>query len=117
MSHIMLIGPPIFPVFNDHLLTSMEAVTDNDIFPFIRSDNADMNFAASAAWSSDCEWFFVVLPDEGIAIWNVYSRNGLLCQKHSGAFIGRCLDSGLLSGSIRKRSSHVRPVKNSEATS
>ena len=98
----MLIGPPIFPVFNDHLLTSMEPINDADIVPFIRSDNADMNFATNCAWSSDTEWFFVVLP-EGIALWNVYSRNGLLCQKQSGSFIGHCLDSGLLSSSIRKR--------------
>lgn len=98
----MLIGPPIFPVFNDHLLTSMEPVTGDDIVPFIRSDNADMNFATSAAWSSDCEWFFVVLP-EGIALWNVYSRKGLLCQKISGAFIGHCLDSGLLSSTITRK--------------
>jgi hypothetical protein len=90
IEHTMLIGPPVFPVFNEGLRELVdEPVANVDIVPFIRSDNADMNFAASAAWSSGCEWYFVILP-EGIAFWNVYSRNGLLCTKHSFRFVEAC---------------------------
>lgn len=85
MQHNMYLGPPCFPIFNDREL-SMEPITPADIVPFERRDSEDMNFAASAAWSSGCRWYFVILP-EGIALLNVYDRRGLLCQKHSAEFI------------------------------
>lgn len=104
ISATMFIGPPIFPVFNDHLPLSDELIDlDNDVVAFVRSDNKDMNFCSNASWSSDCEWYFVILPDDGIALFNVYSRNGLLCCRHSWRFIGFCVESGLLSRSIRRR--------------
>lgn len=80
----------------------MEAVKDGDVVPFERSASDDMEFAASAAWSSNCEWYFVVLP-EGIALFNVYNRHGLLCRRLTGAFIGDCLKSGILSKSLRRK--------------
>lgn len=100
-SHSMYIGPPCFPVFNEREL-SMESVAEGDVVPFERSTSAGMEFAASATWSSNCEWYFMVLP-EGIALLNVYSRNGLLCRRHTGAFIGDCLESGILSKSLNRR--------------
>lgn len=74
--------------------------------PFRRSMSVGMEFATSATWSANCEWFFVILP-EGIALFNVYSRNGLLCRKHTGAFIGDCLKSGILSKSVSARRRHT----------
>ena len=100
-THNMYIGQPCFPVFNDREL-SMEPITDADVVPFVRSDSLDMNFAASASWSSDCEWYFVVLP-EGIALFNVYDRRGLLCTKHSAMFIEASIDSGVMSKSLARR--------------
>lgn len=101
IEHSMYIGPPSFPVFNDQPLP-FDPVTRDDIVPFERSDNADMNFAASATWSSNCEWYFVVLP-ESVALLNCWTRKGLLCKKRSAAFIGYCLDSGILNRSLRKK--------------
>lgn len=100
VTHSMWIGPPCFPIFNERELT-MEAVEGKDIVPFERSTSADMEFCASATWSANCEWYFIILP-EGIALFNVYSRAGLLCRKHSGAFIGDCLKSGILSKSATR---------------
>src|SRR5258708_2884883 len=89
IEHNLYIGPPCFPVFNDQEL-SMEPIHAEDLTGFLRSDTPDMNFAADAAWSSDCEWYFVILP-EGIAFFNVFDRRGLLCQRKSAMFIEACL--------------------------
>lgn len=101
VTHSMWIGPPCFPVFNEQDL-STEVVRDGDVVPFERSDSEDMQFAASATWSSNCEWYFVILP-EGVALFNVYTSHGLLCRRHTGAFIGDCLKSGILSKSLTKK--------------
>lgn len=103
MTSSMLIGPPSFPVFNDHLPLNMDAVADGDLIEFVRSNNADMNFAASAAWSAGCEWYFVILPDTGIALFNVFDRRGILCKRPTGEFIGHCLKNGMLSRSLRSK--------------
>lgn len=95
MPHNMYIGPPCFPVFNDRDDLSAEPVTSADFVPFERSDSPGMQFAASAAWSSDTEWYFVILP-EGIVLLNVYSRRGLLCRKHSSMFFEECMRSGIM---------------------
>lgn len=92
VTHGMYIGPPCFPVFNERDLGA-EPVERGDVVPFQRSDSAGMRFAASAAWSSNCEWYFVILS-EGIALFNVFARTGLLCKRHTSAFIGECLKSG-----------------------
>lgn len=102
IQHSMYIGPPCFPVFNDRPDLSMDPIEPTDIVPFERSKSADMEFSASASWSADCDWYFVVLP-EGIALFNVYDRRGLLCRRHSAMFIESCLMSGILSKRAPRR--------------
>lgn len=100
IEHSMYIGPPCFPVFNDREL-SMEPIQAGDVAPFERSESEGMKFAASAAWSSDCEWYFVILP-EGIVLLNVNDRRGLLCKRHTAKFIEACLLSGIMNRSINR---------------
>lgn len=99
--HSMYIGPPVFPVFNEGLRSYVdEQIEDTDVVPFVRNDTEAMNYAASCAWSSDCEWYFVILP-EGIAFWNVYTPNGLLCAKHSFRFFEWCFP--MMGNTLTKR--------------
>src|SRR5208282_1850111 len=83
-------GRKSFIVFNDQELT-MESITDGDLRPVTASDHCAAHLA-NEAWSSDCEWYFIVLPD-GIALVNVYTRTGIFCGKKSAVFIREFLDA------------------------
>jgi hypothetical protein len=83
--HSMYIGPPCFPVFNDRELSED---------PILRSDSPGMQLAASASWSADCEWYFMILP-EGIfadayetIIRNKYDDGYELISRQHGRILG-----------------------------
>jgi hypothetical protein len=77
-----------FVVFNDQEL-SMDAVTDEDID--LCEIEAGSHFA-SAAWSCNCSWFFIITEDS-ILLFNTYSTKGFRCRKKSAAFIEAFLDA------------------------
>lgn len=85
-----------FVVFNDGEL-SMETVEAADLTPVEIELGSKF---ASAAWSCNCSWYFVVM-DEGLALFNVYSNKGFLCRKKSALFIELYL--GAPSGQKKKR--------------
>lgn len=94
--------PRGFVVFNDQEL-SEEPITADDILPVtVAAVRNAPDFYASATWSSDCEWYFII-TNEGILLRNVSTDRGLLCKKKSAAFIGEVLASGMLSRSAEKR--------------
>lgn len=76
-------GDRSFVVFHDDGGMSMEPVTAEDLSPVRLEGGA---FYASAAWSSDCQWYFVVMPD-GIALLSVATGSGWYCKKKSAMFI------------------------------
>ena len=84
MAHsVYQVGAPLdFVVFNDGEL-SMEEIDTTDLTPC--SAKAGSSFA-SAAWSCNCSWYFVI-TDDGIALLNVYTNKGFFCRKKSAKFI------------------------------
>lgn len=83
-------GGKSFVIFNSQPLSD-EPVTDEDIFP-CTAHGEEMSFARSAAWSSGCFWFFVVI-DTGIALINVGKNDGVFCKKKSWKFIEAYLNA------------------------
>jgi hypothetical protein len=76
-----------FVVFNDQDLSD-DPIRARDIFEC----TCDSKHFASMAWSSGCEWYFVIVP-EGILLLNVYSSRGMLCKIKSRQFIKLYLDN------------------------
>jgi hypothetical protein len=89
-----------FIVFNDQEL-SLEPVGDGDIARVEMSDHC-IHHCASEAWSTDCEWFFIVLP-QGIALVHVRTLSGFLCRKKSAAFIEAFLNVPLKGSRSQRR--------------
>jgi hypothetical protein len=78
-----------FALFNCDELTC-EPVTDADIVP-VKLDNPN-NPAASAAWSANAAWYFVVV-DDGILLMAVGADTGVKCLKKSFKFIEAFVDA------------------------
>ena|ERR1035441_5110347 len=85
-------GRKSFIVFNDQELT-MEPIVHGDLILVAASYHCAAHLA-NEAWSSNCEWYFIVLPD-GIALVNVYTLQGIFSSKKSAAFIQLFLDTQL----------------------
>lgn len=72
-----------FIVFNDDGRLSLEPVGVEDLTPIVASGPL-MSFYASAAWSSDVPWIFVVTPT-GVALLDQQGR-GYHCRRRSADF-------------------------------
>jgi hypothetical protein len=72
-----------FVVFGDDGTLSTEPVDGADLVPIKATEAAA--YYASCTWSSDCEWYFVVVTD-GIALLNI-DGTGYFCRKRSAEFI------------------------------
>ena len=79
-----------FVLFNSQPLTD-EPIGDEDL-SFCKAHGEEMKSARSAAWSSNCVWFFVVLST-GIALINVEKFSGVFCRKKSWKFIEAYLNA------------------------
>lgn len=79
-----------FVLFNSQPLSD-EPVTDVDMC-YCDAHGEEMKAARSAAWSSGCYWFFVVLAT-GIALINVERNSGVFCRKKSWKFIEAYLNA------------------------
>jgi len=83
-------------IFNDGPL-SLESITDADISPIDLSSapaeiSQNLKWCASCAWTSNCDWYFVVTPD-GIVLLNVFTCTGMFCKKLSARFIEAFIDT------------------------
>jgi hypothetical protein len=84
-----------FVVFND------QPLSDDQIGPGDMVECTCKSYElASMAWSSGCNWYFVVLP-EGLVLLNVYTSRGLLCKVKSRRFIKLYLDNPPHKGKVR----------------
>lgn len=79
-----------FVMFNDGDL-SMEPVTARDLQPITVPMWAARPYA-SAAWSANCDWYFIRTADD-IRLLNVATNTGFLCRKRSAMFVALFLDS------------------------
>lgn len=77
-----------FVIFNDQAL-NFEPIIAEDI---TRIEMECGYGPASMAWSSGCNYYFIV-QDDGIALLNVHSKRGLLCRKKSARFIEMFLET------------------------
>lgn len=82
------VGRP-FIVFNDDPDLPFDHVGGQDLHPISGVEGCE--FFASCAWSSDCEWYFVVTPG-GIALLNI-DGSGWFCSKRSADFIRLFLEA------------------------
>lgn len=73
-----------FALFNDVPLSD-EPVTIEDL-QIVETHGPDMEAARAATWSSDADWFFVILND-CIVLGNTKNTSGVICQKKSYRFI------------------------------
>lgn len=80
--NVYLDVPACFIVFNDDPDLPDDAISPEDLTPVIVPPGGPF---ASMAWSSDCEWYFVVLPDS-ILLLHV-DGDGFRCSKRSAGFI------------------------------
>lgn len=72
-------------------LLSDETITGLDIVAMVATDTQENRRHRSEAWSSDVDWYFVVMPT-GIALINVATNRGLFCRKRSWRFIEAFVD-------------------------
>jgi hypothetical protein len=79
-----------FIVFNDDGDMTMEPITADDLLAVNALSTEAVKFWASCAWSSLCEWYFVIGAD-GIVLANLPGR-GLYCRKKSAMFIDEFLN-------------------------
>jgi hypothetical protein len=87
-AHTMIIDTPHnFPIFND------QPIGDD---PFTAEDleavSVAPGFCASATWSSDCEWYFVI-GDDSILLANISGR-GVRCRVRTSKFFEWFLAAG-----------------------
>jgi hypothetical protein len=80
--NVYLDVPACFIVFNDDPDLPDDAISPEDLTPITVPPGGPF---ASMAWSSDCEWYFVVLPDS-ILLLHV-DGDGFRCSKRSAGFI------------------------------
>ena len=80
--------PHSFIVFNDDDALPFDAVLPSDIVPARAPSNSPL---ASMAWSSDIDWYFVIVED-GIFLFHV-DGNGWFCKKRSATFIGMFVEA------------------------
>ncbi len=78
-----------FLVFNGDEQLTDEFISDDDI-EFIEIQNLDQ--IKSMAWSSNCEWSFIIQP-EFILLINTYDEIAVKCNKKSKKFIEWFLDA------------------------
>lgn len=69
-------------MFNDGDL-SMDPVTAADLEPVAIAPGSP---CASAAWSANCNWYFIIGNDLMLLL-NVHTNRGFLCRKKSAMFI------------------------------
>lgn len=79
-----------FIVFNDQPL-SFEPITDADIERVTVKAPPSLR---SAAWSSDCDWFFIITRN-AIYLFSVQSEKGYRCNKKSARFVEAFLQAPL----------------------
>lgn len=77
-----------FLLFNNQRLT-MDPITDDDIAVI---ELSGLRQCKSAAWSANCEWFFVI-SNTAIFLLNVYNDKGYRCRKKSYRFIEAFLEA------------------------
>jgi hypothetical protein len=71
---------------------SNEPIQDGDLFTI---EVPPGSVEESQAWSSACDWYFVVVDDgplAGIVLLNVYSRKGFLCKRKTTEFVRWFID-------------------------
>ena len=86
-SYLMAVGDKKdFIVYNvnDYELSN-DLIADTDLVE-LEMNNKKIDKLKSEVWSSNCRWFFV-LQDEGIYLFDIYSKIVWLCKKHSTQFI------------------------------
>lgn len=74
--------PSCFVVFNDDPDLPDDAIAPEDMTPIVVPPGGPF---ASMAWSSDCEWYFVVQPDSILLLH--LDGDGFRCSKRSAGFI------------------------------
>ncbi len=80
--NVYLDVPACFIVFNDDPDLPDDPISPEDLTAITVAPGGPF---ASMAWSSDCEWYFVVLPD-CILLLHV-DGDGFRCSKRSAGFI------------------------------
>jgi hypothetical protein len=80
--NVYLDVPACFIVFNDDPSLPDDPILDEDLTPIVVPPGGPF---ASMAWSSDCEWYFVVQPDS-ILLLHV-DGDGWRCTRRSAGFI------------------------------
>lgn len=80
--NVYLDVPACFIVFNDDPSLPDEPISPEDVTPVVVPPGGPF---ASMAWSSDCEWYFVVQPD-AILLLHV-DGDGFRCAKRSAGFM------------------------------
>ena len=74
-----------FVIYNaDNYQMNNEQLKDDDLVE-LEIDNKIIDKLKSDVWSCSSRWFFV-MQDEGIYLFNVYSKTVWLCKKHTTQF-------------------------------